>query len=70
MTNPDTLYLLCTANYGLSPQIWSRLHTCRSIVFDEFHLYRGPMLVRALALIQLVGLLLVSMERPARFAGS
>ena len=58
VTNPDTLYLLCTARYGLSPQIWSRLQNCRSLVLDEFHLYRGPMLVRALALIELAGLLL------------
>ncbi len=58
VTNPDTLYLLCTARYGLSPQIWSRLQNCRALVLDEFHLYRGPMLVRALAMIELAGLLL------------
>jgi DEAD/DEAH box helicase len=58
VTNPDTLFLLCTARYGLSPQIWSRLQGCRSLVLDEFHLYRGPTLVRALALIELAGLLL------------
>jgi hypothetical protein len=58
VTNPDTLFLLCTARYGLSPQIWSRLQNCRSLVLDEFHLYRGPMLVRTLVLIELAGLLL------------
>lgn len=58
VTNPDTLYLLCTARYALSPQIWSRLAAARTLVLDEFHLYRGPPLVRALAMIELARQLL------------
>src|SRR5581483_11354095 len=58
VTNPDSLYLLCTARYALSPQLWSRLGACSSLVLDEFHLYRGPTLVRALVLTQLLRLLL------------
>jgi CRISPR-associated helicase Cas3 len=53
VTNPDTLYLLCTARYALSPQLWSRLGATRTVVFDEFHLYRGPTLVRALVMVEL-----------------
>ena len=53
VTNPDTLYLLCIARYSYSPQIWSRLTVCRTLIFDEFHLYRGPSLVRALVLLEL-----------------
>lgn len=53
ITNPDTLYLLATARYAVSPQIWSRLEPCRTLVLDEFHLYRGATLVRALCLIVL-----------------
>lgn len=53
VTNPDTLYLLVTARYALAPQIWSRLEPSRTLVLDEFHLYRGPALIRALCLIEL-----------------
>ena len=53
VTNPDTLYLLITARYAFAPQLWSRLEPCRTLVLDEFHLYRGPALVRALCLIEL-----------------
>lgn len=53
VTNPDTLYLLATARYASSPQIWSRLEPNRTLVLDEFHLYRGPALMRALCLIAL-----------------
>lgn len=53
ITNPDTLYLLLTARYALAPQIWSRLEPCRTLILDEFHLYRGPTLMRALCLIEL-----------------
>lgn len=58
VTNPDTLYLLCLARYRRAPQLWSRLEPCRTLVLDEFHLYRGPSLVRALLLIELAGVLL------------
>ena len=58
VTNPDTLYLLLTARYALSAQVWARLEPCKALVLDEFHLYRGPMLVRAIALIELAGTLL------------
>lgn len=58
VTNPDTLYLLCTARYALSAQLWSRLSAARALVLDEFHLYRGPALVRALAMIELARQLL------------
>jgi CRISPR-associated helicase Cas3 len=53
ITNPDTLYLLATARYAVSPQIWSRLEPCRTLIFDEFHLYRGATLMRALCLMVL-----------------
>lgn len=58
VTNPDTLYLLLTARYALSPQIWSRVEPSRTLVLDEFHLYRGPALMRALCLIELAQRLL------------
>jgi len=58
VTNPDTAYLLCTARYGLSPQLWSRFRALAALVLDEFHLYRGPTLVRALAVMELVEVLL------------
>ncbi len=62
VTNPDTLYLLSTARYALSPQIWSRLAGARTLVLDEFHLYGGPPLVRALAMMEL-GRQLLGIER-------
>lgn len=58
VTNPDTLYLLATARYASSPQIWNRLEACRTLVLDEFHLYRGPALMRALCLIEVARRLL------------
>jgi CRISPR-associated helicase Cas3 len=58
VTNPDTLYLLCIARYAGSPQIWSRLDGCKTLVLDEFHLYRGPTLVRALVLLELARVLI------------
>jgi len=58
VTNPDTLFLLATARYAGSVQILSRLKPCRTLVLDEFHLYRGATLVRALCLIVLAQYLL------------
>lgn len=53
VTNPDTLYLLATARYTSSPQLWSRLEPSRTLILDEFHVYRGPALMRALCLMEL-----------------
>jgi CRISPR-associated endonuclease/helicase Cas3 len=53
ITNPDTLFLLAIGRYWNSPQVWSRLAACNTLVMDEFHLYTGPTLVRALLLIEL-----------------
>lgn len=53
VTNPDTAYLLMTARFSNAAQHWSRLELCRSLIMDEFHLYRGPTLVRAVVLIEL-----------------
>lgn len=58
VVNPDALYLLLLARYRRSPQFWNRLQACPTLVLDEFHLYRGPSLVRALILIELAALLL------------
>lgn len=53
VTNPDTLYLLATARFSRAPAFWNRMGRCTTLVLDEFHLYRGPQLVRALTLMEL-----------------
>jgi hypothetical protein len=53
VTNPDTLYLLATARFSRAAAFWNRMRRCGTLVLDEFHLYRGPQLVRALVLMEL-----------------
>ncbi len=54
LTNPDTIYLAFINRYSKSGRIFEQINTFETLVFDEFHLYSGPLLARIVFLLNIL----------------
>jgi len=54
LTNPDTIYIAYINRYSKSGRIFEQLSTFKTLVFDEFHLYSGPLLARIVFMLNIL----------------
>jgi CRISPR-associated helicase Cas3 len=54
LTNPDTIYLAFINRYARSGRIFEQVGTFKTLVFDEFHLYSGPLLARIIFMLNIL----------------
>ncbi len=54
LTDPDTIYIAFINRYSKSGRIFEQINTFETLVFDEFHLYSGPLLARIIFLLNIL----------------